>query len=621
MHRHGSAYRLIVNPHPLLASLIIVAALFLGACPISVTCEDTGCPTSQVCNVSTGACEDRELDCRVANICRADEVCDSETGTCRPEALRCTQSFTCPDGQICNASSGFCEPALRCESNEDCGIAEDCNLATQECQTRTCLTDADCPVAHVCDDDLECTPGCRPGADGCASRQFCAVLTGESVGTCLPDCRLDADCPFGQFCDRSSTDSTCVIEGPCTQDADCRADEACVQTRCVQPLCAADDECLEGQVCEVSTQTCRNAACEEDEFGSGSVANHSMQTAVSIDFGSYTQLTLCPGRSDWFAIDLRSPDVVRVRVATRPETGDFDVYAYDQSGVMIAAAQQVSPVSALKFGAEREQVVFLEIRPTTFEGGQYDLSLTPEICADDQFEENDTAANATVIPSSIGVPSELPLKVCGSDDDWLRVRQNDPDAGLAIERVGSLADLQVDVFTPDGSTIALSPGDEYRALRVGVTGSTQIHAYSGLGQNGDYRLRIETLAPWICPGAGSQSAPSAGEPIASDTTMTYSFCPFDGSWEVDWIEIEVAEAGVADIVVIPATAEPDLDVALLTGDEAAPTFVRAATTSGDRLALQASVDPSQRWFVRVSSSSNLGRIVDPPGYELSYVLR
>ncbi len=591
-------------------------------CPIEITCEDTGCPGTETCNVQSGACEKADRDCRTSAICRAGEVCDDETGACRPERLRCTQSFTCPQGQSCNASSGFCEPAFRCQSNTDCGIAEQCNTTSQECEARACQDDLECPVAFVCDGEDQCAAGCRPmGGRGCPTRQFCAVLAGDSIGSCVPNCREDVDCPFGQFCDLAAMpDSSCVAERPCSVDADCRFDEICSDTACIQPPCGSDTDCQEAQVCEEATRTCRPAACTEDNFGAGPTPNHAQQAAFTLDFGTYTQLVLCGGRSDWFALPVRSTDLVRIRLAQHADV-DFDIYVYDEAGSVLVSNQRVGVTSSVKFAAGRDQLVYIEIRGTRFGSGTYDLTLVREVCANDAFEENDSLETATVVPSTIGVPSELALRACGFDEDWFRIRHNDPNAGLRVERVTSTADLRVEVLTPGGQRILVGNNQPLRMLRAGVTGSTYVRALGALGQTGDYRLAFEILSPWQCPAAGAHVTPTTAVLASQQAVLNEIFCPMAGSWEVDWVELAVNRPGVLDLVLRPTGDAPALEVVLWTGDGVDNTLVRSAVLVDGAWALQAAVAEDSRWFVRVSSSANVGQVIGEPGYELEYMIR
>src|SRR5690606_937846 len=133
------------------------------------------------------------------------------------------------------------------------------------------------------------------------------------VGACVPNCSVDQECPFGQICDLAGApESRCVAEGPCSSDAGCRTAEVCSASACVQPPCAADADCRDGQVCETSTGLCRDAGCADDVYGLGDDPNHTRATAFGLAPGEYTELKLCPGRADWFAIETRTTDILRL---------------------------------------------------------------------------------------------------------------------------------------------------------------------------------------------------------------------------------------------------------------------------------------------------------------------
>ena len=603
-------------------SLAAICAWFGSGCPIVVTCEDVPCPFGEVCDLETGACEKIERDCRSdEDICRNGDVCDELTGQCRPEQLRCAEQFkSCPDGQACNATSGFCVPAFRCETASDCGAAEQCNEATQECEPRVCEPGRDeCPAAFVCGDAGRCIAGCRPGEGSCRSQEFCLALSGELLGRCVPNCRSDSECPFGQVCDvAAAPNSRCVAEAPCSVDADCRVDEVCLDAVCMQPPCSSDDECLATQICERATGTCRDATCEEDVYGLAEPANHARESAFGLATGQYTELVLCAGRSDWFAVDLRATDIVTFRLRQHLPEPDLDLYVYDRNGVLRAANEQLGQVSSLRLAAGRDQVLFVEVRGRGFATATYDLSVSTEFCTNDGFEENDTRADATVIPSAVGVPSEVALTSCGFDEDWFRLEVADPSVGLRLDRTAGTPDLEIDLFTPDGERFALTRDAPLVLLRTGATGSYYVRSATSLGQAGNYRLTFEIVAPWFCDGVGDHGTRETARSLSRDLVHQETFCPLDGSWEVDWLELSVEADGIIEARVQPISQTAPLEVALISWDGTTEQIVRTAAADGTARVLKAAVDPSLQYFLRVISSQPVDRIVTEPRYEVSW---
>lgn len=595
-------------------------ALLLTGCPVTVTCEDTGCRASQECNVTTGECEEKSRDCRERDICRRGEVCDDATGQCRPEQLRCTESFTCPEGQACNATSGFCERAAVCTGDADCAVAERCNLTSQACEPRRCDRDDACPTGHVCDDLGLCAAGCRPDQQGCGDGEFCFVIAGDTLGRCVPNCRRDRDCPFGQVCNLAAEEARCVREPPCTTDATCRTDEVCSEGVCGQPPCASDDDCLMTQVCEVASRTCRAGDCDEDNFGVGDAPNHTRATAAALDYGSYTQLMLCPGRSDWFALDVAGTDLVQVRMAQHSPDDDFDLFVYDQHGVLLVQNQQTGQVSTVRLAAGRAQTLFIEVRSVVFTGGSYDLTTSREVCPNDSFEENDSRAEATVVPGTLGVPSVLSLRACGFDEDWFSIRHTDASHGLQVQRLVSTADLRVDVFTPDGEQHVVRSDVPLLVRRIGVVGTTFVRAVGALGQSGEYRLGFEVVDTWSCEVPHLYATAETSRDLPRSEPLTAEFCPSDGAWEVSWLKLVDVAPGTLDFE-LRATDAPELDVALFRGDAASPTLVRNATRLHGAYRIQAAVDDSTTWYVRVAANASPQTIVDAPTYTATFDVR
>ncbi len=599
--------------------LLLAAAALSSGCPIVVTCRDVPCPFGEICNAESGECEVAARNClEDESICRSGEVCDELTGQCRPQQLRCGEQFAqCPAGQACNAALGRCEPAARCEADADCGAAESCNLATRACEPKECAAPEDCPIAYICGDEGRCVPGCIPSTDGCPSQQFCLVVSGDQTGRCVPNCRLDTECPFGQVCDiATAPNARCIPEDPCSLDGDCRADEICDAGVCRQPPCSADADCLASQVCDTAEGACVDALCDEDVYGAQSPSNTSMETAFGLAPGDYTELRLCSGRSDWFALDVRSTDIVRLRTQQDPGESDLDLFVYDRSGNSLAADEQLGSISSVKFAAPREQTVFVEVRPRDFEAIAYDLTISTEFCDNDAFEENDSRGDPTIIPGSVGVPSELALRTCGFDEDWFRIAVPTAENELTIRRSGGSQDLRVELLTPDGERFVV-PRESPRVLhRVGVAGNYLVKAFGTLGQNGAYRLVFNLEDPWNCPGVAAHSTPQAALPAARDETTTEGLCPLAGAWEIDWLALDVDTPGSFEATVRPQPGTPKLDVALVQYDGSETTLVRRGVLLDGAFALQAELDPTQAHFLRITSSEPIGRIIAPPTYDV-----
>jgi len=606
---------------------ILIAMVFITGCRPDITCRDSGCAAGFLCDQETGECVTKINDCRTVDLCRTSEVCDTSSGLCRPQALLCADGNPCPLGLICNARSGFCEPAFRC-SIDGCPPSEICNSSTERCLPRPCSADPECPDGFVCED--VCILGCRPGLDSCGPGESCLVQTGDTNGTCQPRCREDRNCPFGQFCDQSTEVASCKIEPPCSTDSECREDEVCRASSCIQPPCFEDQQCLEDQICEIPTGTCISGACDEDIYGSGLTLppNHYFENAArlppAVECPSaptprcvYEDLSLCPGRSDWFVTRMNSSEILRIRVDQLTQEPDIDLYVYDENRTEIARNTLLSATSTVRVDAARTQDIFIEIRPTTYQPSRYALTLAREFCDNDLFEENDTMETATTLNTSVGVISEIRATACGLDEDWFRFPQLDRNSGFRIERVMSETSLLMELYTPDGRIESVLRGQELDYLRLGVSGDYFLRVLSGLGLSSDYRFIYNVKAPWECPGVGTAGAWESAENLSLGISVG-TLCPTSSAWEVDWWLLENPLSDIR-LAISPTEGTPTLDIVLLATDsELPPLPVRSAAFTGSSWELVVPADANKTYYMRVSSSTSQSPLLSPPQYEIRY---
>lgn len=103
---------------------------------------------------------------------------------------------------------------------------------------------------NACSDDTPPAQSCETATD-CPDGARCVG------GTCTTEalaCATSTDCNFGDYC----VDSTCV-DATCSGDSEC-TDAVCVNNRCREG-CSTNDQCSDGQTCNLLTRRCEVAGC------------------------------------------------------------------------------------------------------------------------------------------------------------------------------------------------------------------------------------------------------------------------------------------------------------------------------------------------------------------------
>ncbi len=601
-----------------LAALTLAAlALTATGCPQEITCEDTGCPFNQTCSEATGECELSGLDCRQRpGLCSDDELCSERTGQCLSRGVQCGPGQAqCPRSQVCNAERGYCELEGRCLNDDDCAQGEACDVTLGECAALPCAETSQCPREFLCEQG-RCQPGCEPDAPRCLSGRFCRERDGEETGTCASECTVDTECLNGLRCALESSPAQCVPEGPCDDDADCRADEGCSDAQCVATPCQEDADCDDLNVCDPASGVCYGGDCDEDTFS----PNHVYAEAATVEPGSLTNLSLCPKRPDWYALDLVDGELVEI-VMRHDLSSDLDMHLFDADLKLLRADEGLGVSAKIRHQATRDDRVLLRIDSVGDVSSSYELSverIAAEACDDDAFEQNDAAREAREVNPTPQSPVNLPLAVCFDDEDWFVIKSLSAEQGITITPTPDVnLDLDVTLYTPDGASFGVE-SEGLTLTRLGASGDYYVRARSALGVAGEYGLVMAPTEGLACPDRGAQSnVEDALELPAPDSMSVHVLCTESGDWEIDWYAIPpVTETGVVTVH-FEANEELDLTVTLFELEDEGVTRLLRTSTPGQR-EVAAQVTPAQDVRLRVTSPRLPGRLLEVPTYTLEW---
>jgi hypothetical protein len=239
-----------------------------GECKLSTSCnadEDCGANSKCVDNscIPRTACviENDNAECTGDEICKPDGFCGIDNG--------CENNDYCmnldPTKPACNVNSGIC---YECIDDSFCTDGKKCDLTRYTCGDLTCLTDSDCGLNRVCQDDGTCVSmfGAECESDNdCTDLERGKCLTSSEPKRCV-QCLQDDQCDTAQICNANTYLCEEMGSGSaCTDDTECNtlAGESCVNGQCYNPNSSGNegvegfcDEELGGTLCFLLGGSC-----------------------------------------------------------------------------------------------------------------------------------------------------------------------------------------------------------------------------------------------------------------------------------------------------------------------------------------------------------------------------
>jgi hypothetical protein len=377
--------------------------------------------------------------------------------------------------------------------------------------------------------------------------------------------------------------------------------------------------------------------CSEDEFA----PNATPEEATALHFEKFTGLQLCPGRSDWFALEVDADDAVTLRLAHDADR-DLDFTVFGEDGGVLGTNQQPPPddrrraSSSLSVLPNHPQTLRIRVYSNSRiptgggdetpvpVGATYDLHVERAadlLCRDDRFEQNDTREAAETLASSIGSSSTLLApKICGGDEDWFALP--DVPGRAQIETRIEEEDaphLRLDLFAEDGSHYRRSPVEAFHLWRNASRQTWYLRVASRRELSGDYTLDYTVSGPWACPNAGEANSAERALSLPPGETNSYLLCPVDDQWEDDWFALDSPESDrYLELQVTESEASPPLQVRIFERLDDGLALVRTTNEYDGLHRAALDVDPSRELLVHVASDREPGNLVDRPEYEVVY---
>ncbi len=567
-----------------------------GACVEGLCTRDSECDGEQICLEDRGVCVTPE--CNTNADCGAGQYCEPDDKKCRDG---CATTADCGANQICNTNTRSCEDTGGCTTNADCEALELCREA--KCVAVQCVNDDDCDAAERCDANNRCQ--LREGfcaADGdCAQDQKCDTQTNQCVDV---GC---GECPEGTFCNEQAGECW-----ECARDIDCGENRICNRTDhvCEDAGCTSNDDCPDGQLCNRISGACEQPeVCQADSFE----PNNAQDNARMIGAGEFTDLSICEGDEDWFAIDLNAGDRVELYLSFTNVDGNLDLELFDPNGRRLGVGssnadnEQIIAGDLALAGTYRIRVFGVDGASNRY-GLRVAVVANPNVtCAADGFEPNNTAATAAaVIPQTF-----QSLVLCPGDDDWYKVRLNTGDslqASIAFTHSAE-GDLDLVVLRPDGVTIlaesrSATDNEQVQTSPVDTTGDYYVRVVGASpAVTNAYALTLErTPAQVTCQDDSFEQNDTAAEAsnINPGPVGAAKLCPGDE----DWYAISLNAGDDLNVTLSFTHSAGDLDLALYRPDDLQTPLADSRTRTDNEVASFNGAPVAGLYLVRVFGANN-----------------
>jgi hypothetical protein len=344
-------------------------------------------------------------------------------------------------------------------------------------------------------DDDDPKSGCNNTTDLPEDGAFKMSVTNPGgyggAGMCEP-CSADIQCGSAdELCGPVGAAGDTFCLAACDSNLDCDDGDACVSIMSVGGV--ASKQCVPTNgVCSSSGRT-----CEEDAFEPNDTRAQAGQ-GTALPPGVHEDLTMCAGGGvpphDWYRIEVGSEGTVGALAEGSDASASLELGLYDATGNAIELAQGAGSSKVVEHcvGAG---TYYLRVSTPGAQSVTYDLlyELTAGSCSascvDDQFEPNDSMAQATYADVWPDPFEATGLMVCSGNEDWFEIEVYTGETvvvDLTFTQTNASEDLDLHFHDPEG--VDLTPCTEQEpwlcSSAQGQSGSSNEHYEHTIDQAG-----------------------------------------------------------------------------------------------------------------------------------------
>jgi hypothetical protein len=568
-----------------------------GACETTgeIACVDgelvcdavANAPTAEFCGNDVDDDCDGEIDEGFPNLgdsCTIGEGACSSNGTvvCSQDQLVavCDAPVIDPSPELCgNQLDDDCDG----EVDEDFAIGTPCSVGEGACRADGVTICSASGESTVCDavaaapgDEL-CGNGIDDDCDGQTDEDFalagmaCSVGTGACAAVGIYECSADlldivcnasAGPPTAELCGNNIDDNcdgqvdegfgdlgtactvslnTCSAIGTVVCDGTTTICDAVVTP--TAETCDGTDEDCNGDIDD--DPVC--GACADDPFE----VNDFASSAAPLPADTRHDLVSCFTDIDWFDLGIvAAGETIVVNATFEDLRADLDLSLVGPSGTTVAASTTSTDDEQIVFTVTTSGTYLLQVRQFGPKAVQdYTLFHTtlpaPPACANDAWEDNDTADSAPDLPLQRTITAEI----CPQDSDWYNLGTVTPGFGVRVTLTHAASSGNIDMrLLRYGSEVAATTGgsDTKTLVYWPEFGGNLDLVVEGAGSTvaNDYTLIASFAGAFACEPTGTDVAAEPDDTPATAVSLSAN----DGRdaaicGTLDWVRMPSIQAG------------------------------------------------------------------------------
>ncbi len=358
--------------------------------------------------------------------------------------------------------------------------------------------------------------------------------------------------------------------------------------------------------------------CRDDGFED----NDTRADAAVVLGGMLEGLVVCPGDSDYFAIDLAAGDELAITATFSDAAGDLDLVLFNADGTVVGSAVSVTDNETIDYVATRSGRYVVQaylLGDDDVLGNTYELDLdvtsAGPACDTDRFEDND--AVSTAIDFEAG--SYADLIVCSDDEDYYAFDLGAGDTiNIDVDFDFFDGNINIDLRNPAGDIVAESTNLFTSAESIAYVAPAagryvlNVRLSFDLGDSAVYDLdvTIDAATP-TCTDDGLEDNDTleTARPIGG-STAALRVCTGDD----DFYSFALGAGDTLTVLAEFTDTEGDIDVRVLNSAGAA---VASAVTTTDDEILEYTAVEAGTYYVRVNLYLDTGS-TDGNSYALEF---